>query len=59
MTPGQRAAELQRMATQFEVEALGEAQWLSNVHGTDTATARALARVALIEAARQLKERKP
>jgi hypothetical protein len=52
-------AETERMARQFEAEALGEAQWCSRTFGTDTPVARGIAAVALERAAINLRNRKP
>lgn len=51
-------AETQRMAAQFEAEALGEAQWCSTTFGTATPAARAIAARALERAAINLRGRK-
>lgn len=51
-------AETQRMAAQFEAEALGEAQWCTTSFGTATPVARAIAAVALERAAIKLRNRK-
>jgi hypothetical protein len=52
------AAETERMARQFEAEALGEAQWCATSFGTATPVARAIAAVALERAAINLRNRK-
>lgn len=52
-------AETQRMAAQFEAEALGEAQWCTTSFGTATPVARDLAARALERAAINLRNRKP
>jgi hypothetical protein len=52
-------AETERMARQFEAEALGEVRWCRSTFGTDTPVARAIAARALDLAAINLRNRKP
>lgn len=57
MTNDRRAAEMRRMIGQFEVEALGEAQWLHHVTGTPESDTREMAATAMERAAQQLRQR--